>query len=203
VGILVGEEGETMRLVTETGQVLDDETMLALYVFTAFYEQKTKKMAIPVYGSSGLEAIAAALDGRLIRTKANARSLLEVGEGEMNFLFDAQYAFIQILELLAKKNSTMSGLLEMLPDVQLLRELVPCPKDKKGQVMRKLMEDIKDNNVELLDGIKVFHPDGGWTLILPDSEHPVFTVYSQGMDEKKAKEFASDYINKIRQYQQV
>ncbi|MFC7370382.1 sugar phosphate nucleotidyltransferase [Fictibacillus iocasae] len=203
VGILVGEEGETMRLVTETGQVLDDETMLALYVFTAFYDKKMKEMAIPVYGSTGLEAIAAALDGKLIRTKANPRSLLEVGEGGMNFLFDAQYAFIQILELVAKKNTTISGLLEMLPDVQLLRELVPCPKDKKGQVMRKLMEDIKGNNVELLDGIKVFHPDGGWTLILPDSEHPVFTVYSQGLDEKKAKEFAADYIDKIRQYQQV
>jgi mannose-1-phosphate guanylyltransferase / phosphomannomutase len=177
--------------------------MLALYVFTAFSQGKQKEMAIPVYGSSALDSIAERLKGKLIRTKANPRSIMEVGEGVLNYQYDAQYAFVHILEVMAMQQITLSELVKMLPDVHMLREYVPCPKDKKGRVMRRLMEDIRDNNVELLDGIKVFHPEGGWTLILPDVEQPVFTVYSQNTNPEQAKQAASQYIEKIQLYQQV
>ncbi|MCM3716816.1 sugar phosphate nucleotidyltransferase [Fictibacillus phosphorivorans] len=203
IGVLIGESGETLRLITETGEVLDEETMLALYVFTAFSQGKHKEMAIPVYGSSALDSIAERLKGKLIRTKANPRSIMEVGEGVLNYQYDAQYAFVHILEMMAMQQITLSELVKMLPDVHMLREYVPCPKDKKGRVMRRLMEDIRDNNVELLDGIKVFHPEGGWTLILPDVEQPVFTVYSQNTNPEQAKQAASQYIEKIQRYQQV
>jgi mannose-1-phosphate guanylyltransferase/phosphomannomutase len=89
------------------------------------------------------------------------------------------------------------------PDVHTLRESVACPKDKKGSVIRRLMDDVRDNNVELQDGIKVFHPEGGWTLILPDIEQPIFTVYSQNINPEQAKEAARLYIEKIQLYQQV
>jgi mannose-1-phosphate guanylyltransferase / phosphomannomutase len=203
IGVLIGEAGETLRLITETGDVLDEETMLALYVYTAFSQGKQKEMAIPVYGSSALDSIAERLKGRLIRTKANPRSIMEVGGGVLNYQYDAQYAIVHILEVMAVQDLTLSQLVGMLPDMKLLRECVPCPKDKKGRVMRKLMEDIKDTNVELVDGIKVFHPEGGWTLILPDVEQPVFTVYSQNNNPEQAKQSASLFIEKIQLYQQV
>lgn len=88
----------------------------------------------------------------------------------MNFQYDAQYALIHILEMMSTQQISLSELVDLLPNVNMLREYVPCPWDKKGKVMRRLMEDIRDNNVELVDGIKVFHPQGGWTLILPDVE---------------------------------
>ncbi|MDN4074755.1 sugar phosphate nucleotidyltransferase [Fictibacillus terranigra] len=203
LGILVGEAGETLSLITESGKLLDEETMLSLYVLVTFYEGKQNEMAIPVYGSSDLDSLAGRLNGRLIRTKANPRSIMEVGSGVMNFQYDAQYALIHILEMMATQQIALSELVELLPNVNMLREFVPCPWDKKGKVMRKLMEDIRDNNVELVDGIKVFHPEGGWTLILPDVEQPVFTIYSQGSNMDEAKEAAAEFIDKIRQYQKV
>lgn len=203
IGVLIGESGETLRLITESGEVLDEETMLALYVFTSFLHGKQKEMAVPVYGSSALDSIAERLNGKLVRTKANPRSIMEVGEGVLNYQYDAQYAFVHILEVMAIEQITLSELVKLLPDVHMLREYVTCPKDKKGRVMRKLMEDIRDNNVELLDGIKVFHPEGGWTLILPDVEQPIFTVYSQNKNPEQAKQSALQYIEKIQLYQQV
>jgi len=48
--------------------------------------------------------------------------------------------------------------------------------------MRKIIEEERDKKrqVELLEGIKINHKDG-WALILPDSEDPIFRVYSDGL----------------------
>ena len=36
--------------------------------------------------------------------------------------------------------------------------------------MRRLIEETRGKEVELLDGVKVKHPQG-WALVLPDSEN--------------------------------
>ncbi|CCQ98632.1 hypothetical protein CULT_930001 [[Clostridium] ultunense Esp] len=51
--------------------------------------------------------------------------------------------------------------------------------------MRRFMEEIKGKKVELLDGIKVYD-EGGWVLVLPDLEEPVFRVVSQARSEEDA-----------------
>ncbi|MGC4376029.1 sugar phosphate nucleotidyltransferase [Fictibacillus sp. Mic-4] len=203
LGILVGEEAETLKLITEKGEMLDEGTMLSLYVLVAFYGRKAKQITIPVYGSSALDPLAESLNGKLIRTKANPRSIMESDGGVFNYQYDAQYAFTHLLEMMATQELTLTEIVALLPNVHMLQEHVPCPWDKKGRVMRRLMEDIRGNNVELVDGIKVFHPEGGWTLILPDVEKPLFTVYSHSTDIDHAREAADQYVNKIRLYQKV
>ena len=45
--------------------------------------------------------------------------------------------------------------------------------------MRTLVEQSKDREVDLVDGVKVHH-DGGWALALPDPEEPVTHVWAEG-----------------------
>jgi len=45
------------------------------------------------------------------------------------------------------------------------------------------------DNLELLDGVKVYHPEG-WALVLPDPEEPVCRVFSEGSTMEIAESLA-------------
>ncbi|HHX74198.1 MAG TPA: hypothetical protein GX699_04770, partial [Firmicutes bacterium] len=61
-------------------------------------------------------------------------------------------------------------------------------------------EETRDSDVELLDGVKVRHGQG-WALVLPDSDKPVYRIYSEGYSTEAAAELTDMYAQKIRQYQ--
>ena len=58
---------------------------------------------------------------------------------------------------------------------------VPCPSSLKGAVMREVAESSNGLDVEMTEGIRV-SGDGGWALVLPDSQDPVVQVFAEGDD---------------------
>ncbi len=76
------------------------------------------------------------------------------------------------------------------------KQIVDCPWEDKGRVMRRLIEETDGEDVQLIDGIKVYD-DHGWTLILPDSEEPLFHVYSEAQSQEIAEEIAGIYVSRI------
>ena len=72
------------------------------------------------------------------------------------------------------------------------------PFDQKGAVMRSLMEQSKDREVELVDGVKVLH-DEGWALALPDPEEPYTHIWAEGSSDAEARRLAQEYARRIRQ----
>ncbi|WLD92072.1 sugar phosphate nucleotidyltransferase [Alkalihalobacillus sp. AL-G] len=203
LGIWIDQSGEKLQVMTEDGKWLNEDQMLSLYVLLAFGDHHLAKYAVPVYGSSELDHLAKKLNGTLLRTKADARSILQVGDTVLNVQYDAIFALSSILNMIATRQLPLTQLVKMLPDIKLIRESVQCPSKVKGRVMRKLMEETKGQQIDLVDGIKVYHPDGGWTLILPDIADPAFTVYSQAADLESAKEISRSYVHKIKSYQQL
>ncbi len=72
------------------------------------------------------------------------------------------------------------------------------PWEQKGTVMRTLVEQSKDREVELVDGVKVHHDDG-WALALPDPEEPVTHVWAEAGTDADARRLAQEYARRIRQ----
>ena len=66
----------------------------------------------------------------------------------------------------------------MVPQFFISKHSVKCPWDAKGKVMRTLIDETRTKKVELIYGIKVYH-ETGWALVLPDSEEPLFHIYSE------------------------
>ena len=93
--------------------------------------------------------------------------------------FDAAATFVKVLDLLAKHGTKLSDVVADLPRTHVVHEQVVTPWDQKGAVMRTLMEQSKDREVVLVDGVKVVHPDG-WALALPDPEEPVTHIWAEG-----------------------
>ncbi len=103
-----------------------------------------------------------------------------------------------MLDLLAFHDQRLSEVVAGLPKPHLAHEVVVTPWEQKGTVMRTLVEQSKDREVELVDGVKVRHGDG-WALALPDPEEPVTHVWAESTTETEARRLAQEYARRIRQ----
>ena len=85
-----------------------------------------------------------------------------------------------------------------LPDVHIAHETVPTPWERKGAVMRELVERVPPDSVVLIDGVKIYR-DEGWVLVLPDPEDPATHVWAEARSEAAARQVAQEYARRIRQ----
>jgi mannose-1-phosphate guanylyltransferase / phosphomannomutase len=128
-----------------------------------------------------------------------------VADGEGGFIlpgflpaFDAVASLIKVLDLLARTGRKLSEVVAGLPRVHVAHETVVTPWEQKGMVMRSLVEQAKDRQLQLVDGVKVLHDDG-WALALPDPEEPVTHVWAEAASDADARKLAQEYGRRIRQ----
>lgn len=201
IGIMLDSSCQTFGLISDEGRFLTEAE--ATVLLSLINLKRKVPLAIPVTAPSIIENISESTGIPVVRTKALSRSLLEVGK--MNSLqvhYDDFYSLVTILEHMAREGGTLQEIMDRLPKFYMSMDMVECPIESKGRVMRKLMEDIKDENLELIDGIKVLLDDA-WALVLPDSEKAFFRVVAQGCSRHRADELAKLYKKKISYYQQV
>ncbi len=167
---------------------------------------------MPVTAPGAIEKLAARYKGKVVRTKTNPRSIMEKALEERVFLgrkglphfqpvFDALVSLGKVLEMMSREGRPLSELVRQIPEFYMRQEAVNCPWESKGRVMRRLIEDgAQQGRLELIDGVKVYHQTG-WTLVLPDSEEPVFRIYSEGSSPEEADALLEACMNKIEAMQ--
>ncbi|GMB07623.1 sugar phosphate nucleotidyltransferase [Thermolongibacillus altinsuensis] len=199
--VIFYKNGESFDLFDDQGNKITPEEKLSLYVIASLLVNMNRVVAVPSYASSALELLAERLNGQVVYVNETRRDMLKMNSHPFHFCFDALYACVQMIQLLSIERCSLSSFIALLPNIHLLRHHVPCSWSERGMVMRKLISEMHERKIDFIDGIKVYHEDGGWTLILPELDEPVLTIYSQAADLQKAKETAKYYIKKIRQYQ--
>jgi mannose-1-phosphate guanylyltransferase / phosphomannomutase len=99
---------------------------------------------------------------------------------------------------LGQSSASLADIVAATPPMPIVHEEVATPLEHKGLIMRTLMEQLIEEGVEtvLVDGIKVVS-DQGWTLVVPDPEHPVTHVWAEGSNLVESEAFASSYVERI------
>jgi mannose-1-phosphate guanylyltransferase/phosphomannomutase len=157
--------------------------------------------------TSRVDEVLAGSDLEVIRTPASLADLTKaaaeegvifagaVGGGYVfpEFLpaYDAVASLCKLLELLAPVDRPVSELVAELPPSTLVHRQIPCPWAQKGLVMRVLTERLRDQNVDLTDGVKVFD-ERGWAQVLPDPDEPVVHLYAEGETRAVSDELAEE-----------
>lgn len=209
IGIVIDANAEELVLFDREGRIIADELFLALSALMVFRSAKGSSTAVPVTAPAVIEQLAKQHAGSVLRTKTAPRSLMEALSGqEMRsgkidpfiLSFDAIAAVTKILEFLAEQDTDLAELIASIPLFFLSKREVACSWRAKGAVMRRLIEETRNSEVELLDGVKVRHHDG-WALVLPDSERPIYRVYGEGYSAEAAAELTDLYVKKIEQIQ--
>ncbi len=85
--------------------------------------------------------------------------------------------------------TTLNRTIQELPEYFYIKKEIPCKWNHKGNIIRRLSENQKDN-MELIEGIR-FIEDKGWALLVPDEEKPIFNLYIEGYTEEYAEELGS------------
>jgi mannose-1-phosphate guanylyltransferase/phosphomannomutase len=171
-------------------------------------------VALPVTASRAAERIAAEHGCDVTWSKLSAGHLMEVAnEGGIDFAgsqeggyiwpdflpaYDAVATLAKLLDLLAATGRKLSSVSAALPRVHLAHQVVPTPWERKGAVMRETLEQAKDRDLILVDGVKVIHEDG-WALVLPDPEEPLTHVWTEAASDQAARQLAQEYAQQIRQ----
>lgn len=214
MGAIIDPNGDHLVLVDDTGRLVQDELLTALIALLVLKNQGGP-VAVPVTAPRAIETMASSYKSRVVRTKTAIQHLFdevltldrELGsEGTKEkrlisqFLmnFDAPAALLTIMEYLARERASLSRLVDEIPAFFLDRKDVPVPWEAKGKVIRHLIEEHRTQEVELLDGVKVFHQDG-WALVLPDPEEPVCRVFSEASSMEVAESLTDFYVDKINQ----
>jgi len=211
LGILLDSNGERMLLIDERGNLIKDEMFTILLSLIVFQKYQGKTVAVPLYTPQAVEKLALQYQGEVIRTKTALSHLMEQvrvlqKEHQQDKLdlfalyFDPLYGLIKIIEYLAESQTSLGKIMEMVPSFYLSKKTVECPWESKGKVMRSLIEERDQDNLDLVEGIKIKH-ERGWTLVLPDADKPLCRVYSEGYSEEYADSLTEIYLDKIRQLQ--
>jgi mannose-1-phosphate guanylyltransferase/phosphomannomutase len=209
LGALFDPVGERLFIVDDNGTMLDGVAMLLLAVAMV----DAGSIALPVTASREIARIAEQRGLKIRWTKASPAALMEAAaSGEVGFagspdgglIFpeflpapDAMTSLAKILEFRAHSEQPLSSLIEPLPPVFVSHQVVPCPWEQKGAVMRGVVERASGDRVELIDGVKVYHGDD-WVLVLPDPEQPLVHVWAESDSTAKARALAGTQTRAIR-----
>lgn len=218
LGAQIGRNGEQITLVDETGQIIRGELLLAVVADIILRDKPERSIVVPVNASSAIERIAFRYKCKVVRCKASETeiggSTAQLDEavlgGSANgcFIFpefqngyDAMFAIGQVLEHLTYQGRTLHEAVSDLPPLIYQVDSVHCPWERKGRVMRLLVEKHHDRPMELLDGIKIQTRPEHWILVLPDAVEPLVHVYADGLDLENTSADLNEYTQLVRYLQ--
>ncbi len=216
VGIMMDAGAQKIFIADNSGRVLDGDLALALMALLIFKTKRGARIAVPISVSRVVEDLAEQFGGQVVYTKTNYAAILEaadqkridfVGEVKGGYVFpkfqpafDAMMASAKLLELMALAGETLSDLVAQVPAINIVRLHVACSWEKKGEIMRRLIEATRKENVQLIDGVKVWHGKS-WVLIIPDADKPIFHVNAEAVSLEQSKQLANRYVQMIQEWQ--
>jgi mannose-1-phosphate guanylyltransferase/phosphomannomutase len=202
LGVAMDEAAERLYLVDERGEAVPPEQCLLLYISLLGRGARSGTLALPITATSLADELADEGGLTVRRTQASLASLTQAASEDdtifagaisggfvfPSFLpaYDAMASLCNLLQLLAPIDEPLSSLVDALPHANVLHTAVRCPWALKGTLMRLLTERLKNQDTDLLDGIKVFH-DHGWTLVIPDPDEPLVHLYAEGDSAEEAE----------------
>jgi len=216
-GFLIGPGAEKLIVFDEQGRLIDNQTLLLKVMSLYLGLNKCKKIAVPVVASAGVETIAGEFGVQLDRVADNHLAMMDalhkggcdfVGGTKGGFIFpgfqiggDAMFAVAKILEIMVLAGKRLGEAKGRWLGLKIIEREVPCGWNKKGLVMRRLMEYTAKKKRLLVDGVR-FQENGSFLTIKPDRYKAAFLVQAESRVEDKAKNAVKEFAGKIKQWQE-
>lgn len=203
LGIWLYPSGERFIVVSRDKRVWADMDLAALMVGAVVaadlppgevvmptYAPSTFRQALEGAGHRLREVLSAP---RALTEASRGRDVILASSGEGDFILpalhhvpDAMFAMARLLELLVRCGRPLTEVAAHAPAVPVAHATVPCPLERKGEVMRRFAEAVQGQRVSYLEGIKVM-ADDGWVLLRPDRVAPVLHLHAEAESVQAAR----------------
>jgi len=208
-GVAFDGDADRSIFVGENGEVYWGDKTFALIEKHFLMENPNAKIVTPVSSSTLVKDVAEAFKGEIVWTKVGSvtvsQTMKEVkaklgGEenggvfyGPHQAVRDGAMTTALILSIMTKTGKKLSELIAEQPRYFLEKGKVACPEEKKEKVLKKLVEQLKDANVSLIDGVKIWFEDKCAILVRPSGTEPVYRLYAEAKSHEKALKLIEDY----------
>lgn len=211
LGIATDMDADRVLFIDETGRVLSEDLIGALFARSIFEADASKKICVTPINSSGLiEKVCRELGRELISCPIGAPQTLQViKECQASFAYeesgkyyfadevlwaDGILAVLKLLQIMAQKGKSLTELAAEFPAFYQVKHSLPCPEHLKDKIMERVRsiwekEALNDRLKDItFDGLKRSYEDGAWLLIRRSGTEPLIRVYADAPSAGRAEE---------------
>ena len=211
-GCVVDPTGEDVHFVDDRGEFIPPDVMLACLMDRL----RPRKVVLPVNlshgyarlvkeGGGAVEVSRTGLGNVAIKSARSRADLAGLADGRYIFPTflpapDCFMTFARTLEAFREEPLSQTRAKFGGRFGNVAHERLECPWSAKGRVMRGLAERFGgDPDAILTDGVKL-NVEGGWVLMLPDPDNPLFYIYAEPEAGNGAhpRELMGEYVDLVR-----
>ena len=209
MGIAIDNDGDRVIFIDEKGNVIRDQTVLAILAKEALIENPGGTIVSSITASISLEEVVAEHGGKLIKAPMDnvwdevIKNKAVFGGDDSGIYvfpkfqecFDAIFAAVKMLEIVCKHNKTFSTLIKEIPEYPRTVFSVECEHDEKQKALDNLKESLKENGeIDTTEGIRVQGNDS-FIIVRPSRFEPLLRVYVEAKSSGKLQKLSHN-INK-------
>jgi mannose-1-phosphate guanylyltransferase/phosphomannomutase len=214
-GVMLDVGGEKIFLVDSKGRRIHSQKALIVILELVGRTFSGGKVALPVNASSiaievakkfKLDVVPTGTTPQSIMRTCKEKKVIFAGDGKGGFIFpsfqpsfDGMYALCKIIEMCAKLGVNLTDIASKIDDPKIVKKQIYCPWEKKGFLMRKLIEEIPSGKRQLVDGVKLIEKRK-WILFIPDTTSAKFNIYCEAPSRKDTNRMITCHTKKIRDW---
>lgn len=219
LGSATDADGDRAIFVTHEGNVLWGDVSGGIFVQNVLKKLGGGTVVTPINTSQLISWICNTSNGQIRYTKVGPPNIIstlkdvkavfaleETGKNiwpDTILYGDWALTTLKMLEVMAAEHKPLSELAQDFPPFYLKKVAFPCREALKTAVLANVLKrwGAKHEIAEVItiDGVKILYPDGAWMLFRPSGTEPVFRLYVESRDRRKARElfkFGSEIMGK-------
>lgn len=214
LGFAHDPDADRLVVINEKGEVVFEEYTLAFGVEAIMSrpENYGKNVVVNMSTSAMSKDIVEKCGGKCFKTKVGEANVVSGiiennaiigGEGgggiiypTINMARDSFVSLALILELLAKRNQTVSECIETLPKYEMMKDKVSI-NENINEIYKKMIDHFRDCEINELDGLRLDFTDGSWIHLRPSNTEPIVRLYGEAKTKERIEYLFSEVKNVI------
>ena len=219
MGVAFDGDADRSIFVGENGEIYWGDKTFAVIIKQYLLKNKGAKIVTPVSSSTLIKDTVDAYGGEVEWTKVGSVTVSQkmkelnakLGGEENGGVFYGPHQAVRdgamttalLLNIMAETGKKLSELVAEQPQYFIEKGKIECPDDKKAILQEKIYEQVKNENVSTIDGVKIWFNDKSAILIRPSGTEPVFRLYAEAKNKEKALKLVEDYSLRLKKLLQT
>ncbi len=210
-GLAFDGDGDRVRLISNKGEVIDNDFLLAMLAHSMLLEKKIKVIYTNVC-SSVVKDVIKMYKGKPMLGKIGHSYIINMAKKEKvdlvgefsghfgfkeNFYYDdGLYAGLKIIEMISRNKNFFNDLRELRNNYHLTDE-IRIKTDRKEEIMKHLTNLFRNKRKSNFDGLKVYFKHG-WALIRASNTEDLVSFRAEMKDKAELKAITSLILSRIK-----
>jgi phosphomannomutase/phosphoglucomutase len=219
MGVAFDGDADRSIFADSNGVIYWGDKTFAIVIKQYLIKNPGAKIVTPVSSSTLIKDTTEAYGGKLIWTKVGSVTVsqtmkaenADLGGEENGGIFyrphqavrDGAMTTALLLNIMADTGKSLAQLIAEQPQYFIEKGKIECPDEKKEAVQKSIFEQVKNENVSTIDGVKIWFSDASAILIRPSGTEPVFRLYAEAKNQQKALQLIEEYTAKLKKILQT